>query len=166
MFGIKRKAAIDDQNILIGNIRFSQDLIEELVLQQSEIYSSHKELIVAVRSHSMDIIESKMIQFKRDFQTHMVNKKVKLYAYLKNELDLSVTQAHIINKARLTGSEVSKTVNQFLGKYLTNNALELSEDQLNEFNDELKDLGVLMVASMREERDCVFPLYRSVKSSI
>lgn len=163
MFGIKRKAAIIEQD-LTGKIRFNEGLIEELIIQQSDIYSDHKALTLAVRAGSIPDIEAQLVKFKRDFQTHIVNKKVKLYAYLKNELDLTVTQAHIINKARLTGSEVSKTVNQFLGKYLQKNILSLEQGQMSEFSDELKDIGVLMVASMREERDRVFPLYSSVNS--
>lgn len=163
MFGIKRKSNFTGQNVT-GNIRFNQGLIEELIVQQSDIYADYKSLTLSIRNDSILDIESKLVQFKRDFQTHLMNKKVRLYAYLKNELDLTVTQAHVINKARLTGSEVSRSTNQFLEKYLQNGKLTIDKEQLPNMSDELKDIGTLMVASMREERDRVFPLYCSADS--
>lgn len=168
MFGFgKSNSAVNDEksaSLSAEKISFHDDLIDKLILDQSQIYSDFKELVTALKEGNHKEIETTLITFKRGFHSFLIEKNVKLYSYLKHSAELFPKETLQVNNSRVINTQLSRKVNRFIDHYLDDGKLVLDTDQHKTFENELKEIGTEMVQCMRDERENLFPIYQQKQS--
>jgi len=163
MFGFgKSKSAEEETDVEVTQAKqiiFHADLVDKLILDQSQIYSDFKTLVSSLKGGVHNEIETSLVTFKRSFHSYLMEKNVKLYSYLKHSVELFPKEALAVNNSRVLNTQLSRKVNRFIETYLDKGDLLLEQDQHQEFESELKAIGKEMVESMRDERQNLFPIY-------
>lgn len=162
MFGFGKPKNAEEETVEVtqsNQIHFHADLIDKLILDQSQIYSDFKILVAALKEGVNTDIETALVNFKRSFHSYLMEKNVKLYSYLKHSVELFPKESLAVNNSRVLNTQLSRKVNRFIETYLDKGSLVLEQDQHRAFENELKLIGKEMVESMRDERQNLFPIY-------
>lgn len=163
MFGFGKPKSNEEETVEVtqsNQIHFHADLIDKLILDQSQIYSDFKTLVASLKGGVHADIETSLVDFKRSFHSYLMEKNVKLYSYLKHSVELFPKEALSVNNSRVLNTQLSRKVNRFIETYLDNGSLALEQSQYKTVEDDLKTIGKEMVDSMRDERQNLFPIYQ------
>jgi len=159
MFGRKKASENSAEITQDQQIQYHPELVEELIVQQSQIYTHFKSLATEVKQGPVALIEKELIAFKREFHAYLMDKNIKLFSYLKHSVALDSGDSKVVDNSRALSTNASRLVNRFIETYIHDGKFLMEEDQRHDFEVGLRTTGKEMVLAMRDERENLFPIY-------
>ena len=159
LFGKKdeeKQDAIVEPAVSDNPIRFRPELVEKLINEHREIVVIYREMKDLFDTKDYGRIGTKVNEFKRKLQGHVIVENVQFYTYLENKLRDDPTNLEFIRDVRKEMNGIAHAVVQFARKY---EKVGFSDQVIEEFSKELAGIGDVLTQRVEMEESQLYSLY-------
>jgi regulator of sigma D len=139
-----------------NSIRFRPELVEKLINEHREIVIIYREMKDLFDTKDYGRIGTKVNEFKRKLQSHVIVENVQFYTYLENKLRNDPTNLEFIREVRKEMNGIAHAVVQFSRKYEN---VGFSDQIVEEFAEDLEEIGDVLTQRVEMEESQLYSLY-------
>ena len=148
-----------DSYMIANQIAYNGNLINNLKEDHQYLLSLYGSVLQSSQKFQYAQIFEKLQIFEKSFKMYLYSKNVKLYAYLEQTLKEEVEEFKKMRKFRREMRILETEINQFLTIWME---LDLSSQNIQEFTDDLKEIGHVLVKRIESEENVLYPIYNKV----
>ncbi len=159
LFGSKDedKPPATTQQKTSNSIRFRADLVEKLTSEHRAIVVLYQEINTLFQKGDYLQMRTKLNEFKRMLQGHVIVENVQFYTYLENKLQDDATNLEFIRDVRKEMNGIAHAVVQFTKKY---DKASFSDDEIKQsFMQDIEEIGNVLTQRVEMEETQLYTLY-------
>lgn len=140
-----------------GGIRFDPGLVGRLKGEHQELVKIFTAIKDAVADGRFSSVPDLLASFKHTFLNHLGEENVKFYVYMQQCIVLDEETMRFVSGVRREMNDIARAVMKFVDRYIV--ALP-SPATLDSFNNELEQIGEVLVKRVQMEESRLYSLYR------
>ena len=140
-------------------IRYDEMLVDKLKGDHQELLSLFTEISDSAQKGDYRKCNDLLGRFKARLTDHLLNENVKLYVFLDCHMEADEMNATLVRSFRQEMDKIGKVVMDFLRRY---QKLEVSENNVTEFSNELAGIGNVLVDRINREESTLYSMYEMV----
>ncbi len=135
---------------------YDKKLIDHLESDHQSMLGLYGEMAEALEQNNHKQLTLLFTKFSSELRSHLLTENLKLYVYLTHAMANDTESLSIVIELRSEMQQIGRAVNNFLVRY---GELPWSEEQIQSFPGEFKQIGEVLVDRIKREEHTLYPLY-------
>ncbi|NMG30770.1 hemerythrin domain-containing protein [Aromatoleum evansii] len=137
-------------------IRHDPGLVPALMRDHVALLEIHSAIAAALDGGRLDVVRSRLDEFRAALMDHLLKENVRLYVYLEHFLRGDAVSHRMMREFRHEMDVIGRAVVDFLGKY---KELGQHPELAGPFRQDLAAIGKALVSRIRREEEILYPMY-------
>lgn len=138
-------------------IVYDAGLVNRLQTDHQELVRIFTEIKMAANEGRFHQLPKLLATFKVAFQTHVMLENVRFYVYVQQHFARDTVTSNFISEVRKDMEGIARAVVKFVNKH---SATKPTPDTVESFNDELDNIGIVLVRRVQLEESRLYSLYQ------